>query len=111
MSMRATSFLNQSLRQLLALSALKTSILKLSIITGLAIIAGTAGTQAADLTWDADTGTTGAQDGVGNWNTVANNWWDGGANVTWNNATPDSAIFGANSGAAGTVTVPSNTTN
>ena len=109
--MRAASYLNQSLRQLLALSALKASILKLSIITGLAVIAGTLGTQAADLTWDADTGTTGAQDGVGNWNTVANNWWDGAANVTWNNATPDNAIFGAASGAAGTVTVPSNTTN
>ena len=39
------------------------------------------------------------------------NWWDGAANVTWNNATPDNAIFGAGSGAAGTVTVPTVTTN
>ena len=85
--------------------------MKTSILMCLAIIAGTFAVHATDLTWDADTVTTGAQDGTGNWNTLASNWWDGGANVTWNSATPDNAIFGAGSGAAATVTVPTVTTN
>jgi fibronectin-binding autotransporter adhesin len=67
--------------------------------------------RAANLTWDADTVTTGAQDGAGNWNSVGSNWWDGSANATWNSATPDNAIFGAGSGAAGVITVPTSTTN
>lgn len=63
------------------------------------------GLWAAVLTWDADTATTGAQDGTGTWDTTNPNWWDGSQNVAWNNTTPDSATFGAGSGAAGTVTV------
>lgn len=90
---------------------MKTTNLKNSLMAGLAILASGLNLQATNLTWDATTGTTGAQDGAGTWNTVANNWWDGAANVTWNNATPDSATFGTNSGAAGTVTVPTLTTN
>lgn len=71
------------------------------------------GLRAADLTWDADTTTSGAQDGAGNWTSLASNtnWWNGSANVTWNNATPDNAIFGAGSGLATNVTIPSSTTN
>ncbi len=57
------------------------------------------------LTWDANTGVAGAQDGAGTWNTANNNWWTGAANATWNNATPDQAVFGAGSGAAGTVSL------
>lgn|GEM_PF-4455873 len=59
------------------------------------------------LTWDADTGSVGAQDGGGIWDTANANWWTGAANATWNNATPDQAIFGAASGVAGTVTLGS----
>ena len=59
----------------------------------------------AQVTWDADGGTTGPQDGAGTWNTTATNWWDGLTNVAWPNLTTSSAIFGAGSGAAGTVTV------
>jgi fibronectin-binding autotransporter adhesin len=98
--MITTSTPSRRLRQILGVSAM-----------ALAISAGNIGLHAATLTWDADTLTTAAQDGAGNWNTTTNTWWDGVANVTWNNATPDAAIFGAGSGAAGTVTVPSNTTN
>lgn len=93
---------------------MKTSHLKRTILTGLATLAGALGLHAANLTWDADAITTsGAQDGSGNWTSLASNtnWWDGAANVTWNNATPDNATFGAGVGAAGTVTVPSSTTN
>jgi autotransporter-associated beta strand protein len=63
--------------------------------------------QAATLTWDATAGTAGLQDGSGVWRPIASNtnWWDGTANVVWNNATVDSVIFGAGSGAAGTVTI------
>jgi len=84
--------------------------LKRSFLTGLAVV-GALTLHGADLTWDADTGTTGAQDGAGTWNTALNNWWDGAGNVTWNNATPDNAIFGTATAPAGNVTVPSNTTN
>ncbi len=93
---------------------MKTSNLKLSLLTSLATLAGAFNLTAANLTWDSDAITTsGAQDGSGNWTSLAanTNWWDGAANVTWNNATPDNATFGAGVGAAGTVTVPTTTTN
>ncbi len=92
---------------------MKTTCLKLSRLIAVWLGIGIIRLHAANLTWDADAITvTGAQDGVGNWTALAanTNWWDGAANVTWNNATPDSATFGAGSGAAGTVTVPSSTT-
>ncbi len=62
---------------------------------------------AANLTWDANTATTGAQDGSGTWDTTANNWWTGAANATWANATPDAPFFGSG-GTAGTVTLGAN---
>ncbi|MEZ0387258.1 MAG: beta strand repeat-containing protein, partial [Verrucomicrobium sp.] len=66
------------------------------------------------LTYDADTGNTNAQDGIGaGWNTATSNWWNGASNVAWPN-TGDStsvAIFGAGSGAAGTVAVGTVTAN
>ncbi|TAK97174.1 MAG: hypothetical protein EPO07_13785, partial [Verrucomicrobia bacterium] len=61
---------------------------------------------AASLTWDADTSTSGAQDGSGTWNTVANNWWTGAANALFVSGT-DTPIFGNASGPAGTVTLGS----
>ena len=51
--------------------------------------------RATSLTWDANTGVGGAQNGAGTWKTSNNNWWDGAANVSWNNATPDQATFGS----------------
>src|SRR5690349_11129829 len=65
-------------------------------------------TRASILTWDADSATAGPQDGSGTWNLNLNNWLNGAANVQWNNSIPDSAIFGAASGVAGTVTLGSN---
>lgn len=59
---------------------------------------------AASLTWDIDSGTTGAQDGGGNW-LDANRWLSGGSNLTW--ADGNDAIFGGGTGAAGTVTLAS----
>jgi autotransporter-associated beta strand protein len=55
---------------------------------------------AAELAWDTDPLTAGAQGGAGDWATTANtNWWDGAANASWvNNA--NAAIFG---GIGGTV--------
>ncbi|HPP53769.1 MAG TPA: autotransporter-associated beta strand repeat-containing protein, partial [Thermoguttaceae bacterium] len=63
--------------------------------------------QAAVLTWDADGFSGGAQDGSGTWDTTTANWWDPSLsmNVPWNNTLPDSAVIGAGSGAAGTITV------
>jgi autotransporter-associated beta strand protein len=92
---------------------MKKNNLMLIRLTALAALMGGLSLHAANLTWDADTNTPSAQDGAGNW-TAANasiNWWDGSANVTWNNLTPDNATFGTGSGAAGVVTVPSSTTN
>jgi len=61
----------------------------------------------AQVTWDATVGTSGPQDGAGTWSTSASgtNWWDGTTNVAWPNLSTSNAIFGAGSGAAGTVTV------
>ena len=86
---------------------MKTTNLKLSFATSLATLLCAFGVQATNLTWDADTNTPAAQDGAGNWTTANGsiNWWDGTANVTWNNATPDNATFGAGSGAAATVVI------
>lgn len=57
---------------------------------------------AATLVWDAD-GTSGAPTGgTGQWDTASLLWDDGGTITTWNNATPDSAVFG---GSAGDVTL------
>jgi len=73
------------------------------VLTLLTILsAGTA--QAASLTWDADTVTTGAQDGNGTWDQTNTNYWDGAANDTYD--TFDSITFG--SGGTGTVTLGSN---
>ncbi len=62
---------------------------------------------ASTVTWDANTTTTGAQDGAGSWTTSGTNWWIGTANTTL--GTSDTAVFGAG-GTAGTVTVDSNVT-
>ena len=61
----------------------------------------------ATLTWDANTGTSGAQDGAGNWdNGTTANWWNGSSDVVW--GTLDSAVFGAGNASPFTVTVTTN---
>jgi hypothetical protein len=52
-------------------------------------------------TFDANTGTIGAQDGSGTWGYTVTNWWSGSADDYWGN--PDSAVFGA--GGTGVYTV------
>lgn len=54
----------------------------------------------AQVTWDANTGTSGPQDGSGTWSTADANWWDGSTNIVWPNLTTSSAFIGA----AGTIT-------
>jgi hypothetical protein len=54
-------------------------------------------------TWDADTATTGAQDGSGTWTYLATNWWNGTGNDNWGSA--DSASFGTGGTDAYTVTL------
>ena len=56
------------------------------------------------LLWDAETGPDGAQDGGGTWIAGGNNWWDGEANVEWDNEAGTIATFGA-AGGTGTATV------
>lgn len=63
---------------------------------------------AAALTWDANTATAGAQDGAGTWNATNANWYNGTADVVWPNAT-DTAVFGA--GTTGTYSVTLGTVN
>lgn len=58
----------------------------------------------AQVTWDANTTTSGPQDGSGTWSTSDTNWWNGTTDVVWPNLTTSSAIIGANNGAAGTIT-------
>jgi len=62
---------------------------------------GMVGAQAATFTFDANTSTSGAQDGGGTWNTANVNWWNGTADVAW--ATANVAAFGA--GADGTYAI------
>ncbi|WP_395741000.1 autotransporter-associated beta strand repeat-containing protein [Prosthecobacter sp.] len=58
---------------------------------------------AATLTWDTVAGDAGSiTGGAGTWTNGLGGWNTGGGDTTWNNATPDSAIFG---GTAGTVTL------
>lgn len=60
---------------------------------------------AATLYWDGADTTANADGGAGTWNTSTGNWDDAaaaGANATWSNANPDSAVFG---GIAGPVTL------
>ena len=63
---------------------------------------------AANLTWDGNTALTGAQDGPGTWDNTSTNWWNGSADVAFNNTTPDVPTFGAANGVAGTVTLGAN---
>lgn len=83
--------------------------LKLAVLA--AIVAPALVARATTLGWDADPVTSGAQHGSGTWSATANNWWDGAANVLWNDAMPDVAIFGTNNLAAGAVTVSGIVTN
>jgi autotransporter-associated beta strand protein len=60
---------------------------------------------AASLTWDSNGPTAPPMlNGSGTWNTSTANWWNGAANVTWNNATPDSAAFGSGTNTSAWVT-------
>jgi autotransporter-associated beta strand protein len=84
---------------------MKPIFVSLTIAVAIVLVAVTS-TQAAVVTYDANTTTAGAQDGAGaNWNATNGNFWDGSADVLWPNTTADEAIFGAGSGTAGTVTV------
>jgi len=64
----------------------------------------------AGVTWDANTSSSGAQDGSGTWNSSNANWWNGTSDVTWNDATPYIAYIGSG-GTAGTITVSGAHTN
>ncbi len=86
------------------LPALRIS-LNRSFLAAAALGLASASAHAATLYWDGTDSTAAADGGAGTWNTSSTNWdtaATGGANATWNNATPDSAVFG---GAAGTVTL------
>jgi fibronectin-binding autotransporter adhesin len=61
---------------------------------------------AASVTWN--TNSTGSPvDGGGTWNTTSANWWNASTDAVWPNTTSYTAVFGASSGAAGTVLVTS----
>lgn len=68
---------------------------------------------AAPYTWTTSGSGSVLTDGPGTWNTSALNWTTTGAGaaVAWPNLTTDIAVFGVNSGAAGTVTVGAVSTN
>lgn len=67
--------------------------------------------QNPSLTWNSNGASTArAQDGSGTWADQSNggattNWWNGANNVFWSNSGQDVATFGADNGAAGTVTL------
>jgi len=83
-------------------------ILYRSIVTALSLAALCLPSRAATFIWDANTTTTGAQDGGGAWLDGAGNWFDQTdtlQNQPWSNSNNNDAVFGAGSGAAGTVTL------
>jgi autotransporter-associated beta strand protein len=66
----------------------------------------TVSTTLAALTWDANPATAGAQDGGGSWDITSPNWWNGTADVIWNNlAMPITTTFGIANAPAGTITL------
>ncbi len=75
----------------------------LGLVVAIVAIAGATTAQAADLTWDANGTGAGQTDGAGTW-IDAGQWWDVGANVDWNNTTPDNAIIGSG-GAGGNISL------
>lgn len=73
------------------------------ILTCLAVLAtSTVLSPAANLQWDYDSVTAGAQDGAGTWDILNANWTNGTANVVWNNSltVTNTAVFGNGNGAA-----------
>ncbi len=71
-----------------------------------ALSAGVGSAMAADRFWDPFFSGSANGGGTGTWDhLVTANWWDGAADVVWNNANLDTAIFGGAS--AGTVTLGS----
>ncbi|MDD5704634.1 MAG: hypothetical protein PHR35_01825, partial [Kiritimatiellae bacterium] len=79
---------------------------RITVVLGLLLAGGAWGAQ---LVWDASPGNGQADDGSGTWSTGHANWWNGGADKVWPNASADTAIFGANNGAAGVVTMKTGT--
>jgi autotransporter-associated beta strand protein len=67
---------------------------------------------AATLTWDASGANPAAPtDGAGTWDMALANWSNGAADLAWPNTNADVAVFGANNGAAGAITVATVTAN
>ena len=61
---------------------------------------------AATLIWDVTSGDGATTtDGAGSWTTGAGNWNTGAGDTTWNNGTPDSAVFGSGGSGSATVTL------
>ena len=58
---------------------------------------------AATISWN-PASTNGGSDGGGAWDAVSTTWWDGTNATNWSDANADTAVFGAASGTAGTVT-------
>lgn len=65
---------------------------------------GTIVVRSNDLIWDANTGTTTAQDGAGTW-TTDNHWWNGSSNVNFVSNGTSNVIFGTGVGAGAVVQV------
>jgi autotransporter-associated beta strand protein len=88
----------------------KSSLRAFLALSGCALLA-ISSALAATVTWDIDSGTSGAQDGAGNWTAGGTTFWNGASNVaTTNDTTTDIALFG-NGGTGGTVNVSSQSIN
>src|ERR1035441_2067003 len=74
----------------------------------LTLCVGAAVSHAANLTWDANTAVTGAQDGSGTWDATTAGWWTGSADAVFSSVTPDVPTIGNLNGTAGTITLGAN---
>ncbi len=101
MKYQVPSFLSRSRRRQIRVSAFNPW-----LAASLTLLLAAASSQAANLIWDAS-GLTPATpiDGSGTWNTDGTNWSNAGSAANWVNANADTAVFGANNGAAETVTL------
>ena len=82
--------------------------LKKVVLGCLTLLVGAAVSHAANLTWDANTAVTGAQDGSGTWDATTAGWWTGSADAVFSSVTPDVPTIGNLNGTAGTITLGAN---
>src|SRR6476660_9550147 len=86
-------------------SVVRKSVICLAAVAAAPTFLPSSVTRGANLTWDSNGNVDSAPvDGAGAWDITTQNWWNGSADVSWDNAPFNTAVFGAG-GTGGAVTV------